>query len=59
MSREELLEARGKIEHQISELGYGTVAGSGPSQKEALRKQLREILAEIDRELAELGDRHA
>jgi hypothetical protein len=53
MSREELLAARARVEHQLTELGYGTIAGSGPSQRDALRKQLREILAEIDQELAE------
>jgi UDP:flavonoid glycosyltransferase YjiC (YdhE family) len=59
MSREELLGARADVERQISELGYGTVAGAGPSQKDALREQLREILAEIDQELAELDAPHA
>lgn len=54
MSREELLDARGKVEHQLSELAYGTIAGAGLSQRDGLRKQLREILAEIDQELSEL-----
>jgi len=56
MSREELLEARAKVENQLRELGYGTIIGSGfsASPKPPLRKRLQEILAEIDQELAEL-----
>lgn len=62
MSRQELLEARAKIQNQITELKYGPVAGGGggtASPKPALFERLNEILAEIDQELAEMDDAHA
>lgn len=52
MSREELLEARAKIENQLSELSYSAViGGTSASPKSAVRKRLLQILAEINREL--------
>ncbi|HEX4157135.1 MAG TPA: hypothetical protein VHY79_01555 [Rhizomicrobium sp.] len=56
MSREELLEARANVEHQLRESDYGSIIGGsfGASPKPPLRKRLQEILAEIDQELAEL-----
>jgi hypothetical protein len=56
MSREELLDARARVQHQISELGYGCVIGGGRdrSQTDGLRQRLQVILAEIEQELAEL-----
>jgi hypothetical protein len=48
MSRHELLEARSKVKHQISELSYACISGPGVSvnPKEALRERLQDILGD-------------
>lgn len=55
MSREELLEARAKIEQEIDGLGYRPITGGGggeASPRPALIARLKDILAAIDQELA-------
>ncbi len=54
MSRKELLEARSRVESQISELSYAPVMGSsrGPYKADLL-KRLKTVLMEINQELAE------
>lgn len=55
-SREELLEARAKLERQIDELSYRAIIGGGfgPSAKPALIEQLKDLLTGIDQKLAEM-----
>jgi len=57
MSRDELLQAKARVEHQLSELSYAPIAGGGggtASPKPALFERLKEILKAIDEELAEI-----
>lgn len=57
MTRQELLKARADVESQLSELSYACIIGSGTgvNPKDALRQRLRDVLAAIDQQLAELG----